>query len=73
MAKDRWMSDESAREKKAGTKGKFSAKAARAGMSTPAYARKEAHAPGELGQEARMSKMYAKGRAAKRARKRGRK
>lgn len=36
-------------------KGKFSAKAARAGKSTAEYAREEAHAPGALGKEARLA------------------
>lgn len=69
----KWLSEESAREKSAGTKGKFGAKAAKAGMSTSAYAAKESHAPGKLGEEARMAKMYAKGRAAKRHKKGGHK
>lgn len=70
---EKWMQEESEREKSAGTKGKFSAKAARAGMSTSEYAKKEARAPGKLGKEARMAKMYAKGRAAKRHKKHHRK
>ena len=36
-------------------KGKFSAKAKRAGMSTAAYAAKEKNAGGKLGQEARLA------------------
>ena len=36
-------------------KGKFSAKAKAAGMSTAAYAKKEASAPGKLGKEARLA------------------
>lgn len=39
--------------------GKFSAKAKRAGMSTAAYAEKEAHAPGTLGKEARLAQTFA--------------
>ena len=35
--------------------GKFSAKAKKHGMSTQAYARKEKHAPGALGKEARLA------------------
>jgi len=36
-------------------KGTFSAKAAKAGMSTAAYAKKEASASGKLGKEARLA------------------
>ena len=36
-------------------RGKFREKAERAGMSTAAYAAKEAHAPGALGKEARLA------------------
>lgn len=36
-------------------KGKFSAKAAKAGMSTRAYAEKEKHAGGKLGKEANLA------------------
>lgn len=36
-------------------KGKFSAKAQKAGMSTSAYAKKEAGAAGPLGKEARLA------------------
>ncbi len=35
--------------------GQFKAKAKRAGMSTAAYARKEEHAPGRLGKQARLA------------------
>jgi hypothetical protein len=35
--------------------GQFRAKAKRAGMSTAAYAAKEAHAPGRLGKQARLA------------------
>jgi hypothetical protein len=63
MSAKHWMQRESKREKHAGTKGKFSAKAARAGMSTGAFAREKKHAPGVLGQEARMALTYAKARS----------
>lgn len=69
----KWMQKESEREKKAGTKGKFSRKAKRAGKSTAEFAREKASAPGELGKEARMAKMFAKGRKSqKRKKSRGR-
>ena len=60
-----WMSDESAREEKAGTKGSFSRAAKRAGESTSEYAHEKAHASGKLGKRARMALMFAKGRKAK--------
>lgn len=41
-------------------KGKFSAKAKRAGMSTAAYARKEAGAGGTLGKEANLAETLAR-------------
>lgn len=41
-------------------KGKFSAKAKRAGMSTMAYARKERGAKGVLGKEARLAMTFNK-------------
>ena len=41
-------------------RGKFTAKAKKAGMSTQAYARKEAHAPGTLGAEARLARRFQK-------------
>ncbi len=53
-----WMSDEADREKKAGTKGSFSASAAKAGKSTAAYADEKANAPGKIGQRARMAKAF---------------
>jgi hypothetical protein len=62
MKSHNWMADEASREKHAGTKGKFSAKAARAGYGTQTYARMKQHAPGELGQEARMDLRFASGR-----------
>jgi hypothetical protein len=71
-----WMSDESKREEKAGTKGSFSRAAKKAGMSTSAYAKKEAsdpHASTKMKRKANMAKMFAKGRAAKRGKKRGHK
>jgi hypothetical protein len=37
--------------------GQFRAKAKKAGMSTLAYARKEAHAPGKLGKQARLAEV----------------
>jgi hypothetical protein len=38
-------------------KGKFSRKAKRAGKSTKAMAREDAHRPGKLGKEARLAKI----------------
>lgn len=46
--------------------GAFSAKAARAGMSTSAYAKKEEHAPGTLGKQARLAETFAGMRAKRR-------
>ena len=43
---------------KPANKGKFREKAERAGMSTPAYAAKEADAPGTLGKEARLAETF---------------
>ena len=40
--------------------GKFGAKAKAAGMSTSGYAKKEAHAKGALGKEARLAETFAK-------------
>ena len=40
-------------------KGRFKAKAERAGMSTAAYAEKEKGAPGALGKEARLAQTFA--------------
>lgn len=53
-------------------KGKFTRKAAKAGMSTQAFARKESGAPGTLGKEARLARLGAKisKRSAKRKTKR---
>jgi hypothetical protein len=58
MAAHRWMQAESRREKHAGTKGVFSAAAARAGMSTRAYAEKKKHAGGTIGRRANMALAY---------------
>ena len=46
-------------------KGKFTAKAKRAGMSVPKYAAKEASAKGTLGKEARLAQTFAKLRGGK--------
>lgn len=59
---NRWMSKEASREKHAGTKGSFKAAAKRHGMSTSAYAHKEAHASGKVGQRARMALAFAAAR-----------
>lgn len=48
-------------------KGAFSAKAKRAGMSTAAYAKKKAGAPGKLGKQARLAQTFAKERPKKKA------
>lgn len=40
--------------------GQFAAKAKAAGMSTEAFANQKAHAPGKLGQEARLAKTLIK-------------
>jgi hypothetical protein len=58
-----WMSKESKREKKSGTKGIFAAAAARKGESTSEFAHEKEHASGKVGERARMALMYAKGRA----------
>ena len=52
----KWMQD----AVKPSRKGVFKAKAERAGMSTQAYAAKEAGAPGRLGKEARLAQTFAK-------------
>lgn len=68
MAK-KWMQKAFSRNK-----GKFSRRAAKAGMSTQAYARKERNAPGALGKEARLARLGAKiSRKHARKSKRGRK
>ncbi len=46
-------------------KGKFSAKAAKAGKSTAEYADEKASAPGTLGKEARLAKTFEKMRGKK--------
>jgi hypothetical protein len=51
MAKKHWI----AKAVPKSHKGRFGAKAARAGMSTHAYAEKEKHASGTLGREARLA------------------
>lgn len=66
--KEKWMQDAVPESHK----GKFSRKAARAGMSTAEYARKEKDAPGTLGKEARLARVFAKERPKKRASKRSR-
>ena len=55
-------------------KGKFGRKAKKAGMSTKAYAKKEAGAPGKLGKEARLAKIGMKfgGKRKKKGRSSGR-
>jgi len=50
-----FMEDEAKREKRAGTKGKFSAAAKRAGKSTQEYAEEKKHASGTIGKRARMA------------------
>lgn len=49
----------------AGGKGKFAAKAKKAGMSTSAFAAKKADASGTLGKEARLDQTLAKMRKKK--------
>lgn len=61
MAKD-WMANAVKRP------GAFSAKAKKAGMSTPAYAAKEKDAPGRLGKQARLAQTFAKFRPGGRGR-----
>lgn len=53
-----WMQDESNREKQAGTKGAFSASAAKAGKTTQQYAEEKKDAPGKVGRRARMAAMF---------------
>lgn len=62
MASGRWMQKESEREKHAGTKGSFSASAARAGKSTSEYGHEKAHASGKTGKRARMALAFASAR-----------
>lgn len=56
MAKKKWMKS----AVPASHKGKFSAKAAAAGMSTHAYAEKEKNAGGTLGKEANLALTFEK-------------
>jgi hypothetical protein len=49
MAGDKWMQDESEREKSAGTKGVFSSAAAHAGKSTREFAEEHKHDSGPKG------------------------
>jgi hypothetical protein len=65
MAGSRWMSKESEREKHAGTKGSFSAAAARAGKSTSEFAKEHEHSSGTIGKRARMAEAFAKARRKK--------
>jgi hypothetical protein len=53
-----WMQEESDREKSSGTKGKFSAAAAKAGKSTKEYAEEKKNAGGKVGKRANMALMY---------------
>lgn len=50
--------------------GAFKRKAKKAGMSTAAYARKERHAPGRTGKQARLALAFATMRKHKRTKKR---
>jgi hypothetical protein len=56
------MQKESKREAKAGTKGSFSAAAARAGKSTSEFAKEHEHSSGKIGKRARMAEAFAKAR-----------
>lgn len=64
MAKKDWMAD----AVKPANKGKFSAKAKAAGMSTSAFAQKEKGAGGKLGKEANLARTFAKFRGGNRGR-----
>lgn len=55
---EKWMQEESQREKHAGTKGSFSRAAKRAGKSTREYAEEKKHSKGKVGQRARMALAY---------------
>jgi hypothetical protein len=55
-----WMGDVAAGIEKEGRKGIFKRAAARAGMSTAAYAKKKEHAPGKIGKRARLAEAFAK-------------
>lgn len=54
--KDHWMQDAVKHP------GAFTAKAKGAGMSVPAFARKEASAPGTLGRQARLAQIFERNR-----------
>jgi hypothetical protein len=64
MAK--WMQKVASDIEQRGTKGSFKAAAARAGMSTAAYASKEEHAPGKMGRKARLALAFMRARRKKR-------
>jgi hypothetical protein len=51
---DRWIEHANIKH------GAFGAKAKKAGMSTGAYAKKEEHAKGKLGREARLAETFSK-------------
>jgi hypothetical protein len=53
-----WMQAENEREKDAGTKGVFSAAAARAGKTTAEYASEHEHDSGKIGRRARLAKAF---------------
>lgn len=57
MAK-KFMQREAAREKKAGTKGVFSAAAKRAGKTTREFAEEKKNAGGKVGKRARMALVF---------------
>jgi hypothetical protein len=56
---NRWMQHAAVAMKKKGTKGSFTAAAKRAGYGTQTYAHMKEHAPGKLGQRARMALRFA--------------
>lgn len=62
MATKKWIANATSN-----AHGQFAAKAKKAGMSTAAYAKKEAHAPGKLGKQARLAEtlMHVSGAAKK--------
>jgi hypothetical protein len=57
---NRWMQKESKREAHAGTKGSFSASAARHGESTQQYAHEHDKGNSKTAKRARMAEMFAK-------------
>jgi hypothetical protein len=59
MAKNRWMQNEAAREKSAGTKGSFTAIAQAHGRSVPEEAEADKHKSGKIGGKARMALAFA--------------